>query len=96
MTAKQIIIFIILGYLALPIVILILVVIIHLLRELISDMAYDMKHRRKKRKAARKKAEKERFTAKGNSYQPLGQHASEPTAPLQTKSGSQDGEKPEE
>ena len=96
MTAKQIIILTILGYLVLPLVIFILVVIIRLLHELISDKTYDMKYRRKERKAARKKAEKESLTAKGNSYLPLGRHASEPIALQQTKSGSPDDEKPEE
>lgn len=92
MSAKQIVILTILGYIALPIVILILAVLIYFFREAISDAV----HSHKSRKRARKKAEKEKFTAKGNSDLPPDLRAFGRTVPQQTKSASPDDEKPEE
>ena len=92
MSGKQIVIWTVLGYIALPVIILILAVVIYFLREVISDAVDNLKDRIR----ARKKSEKEKLTAKGNSDLPPDLRAFGRTAPPLTKSASPDGEKPEE
>ncbi len=92
MSAKKIVILTILGYIALPVIILILAVVIYFFREVIRDAIYSHKSRRR----ARKKAAKEKLTAKGNSDLPQDLRAFGRKDLQQMKSASQDDEKPEE